>query len=428
VSHAAGQCLGHNGDGVLTPDQCAECALSNNPATRRTRPAPSWAGEPVAGAAVAVRLGRDAAGRRTAMPVARTASAQKSPPCQYLGRLTDRCNQGNIHECRHPERAGKHCSPTLRVRDADTPSCFKCPLYEPNPFAAAAAPKPARPFVEPNQISVADTSDYDGPPVGVAIGSYGMPSVIELGIRAIRHHCGPLPILIVDDCSDGYGHTPDPASVSGQLHRIESSYAGVALFQHPERFGHASGDLSKVWMGVQWAKALRLKYVATLSQRLIFDIPRWLQTAARQLQRSGASTLGREKAREGRIVHRMRSEAMVLDVDQWYRPDVLALIRPRKLTFKLTKHRNADANRTPNWPRVPAERLYWTAIMDYLGGTLEPWGVFGSNRMQKFPGVIWHCTDNRPVYEALAERLGLTMGEYTSRPWWVIEGNHRYQG
>jgi len=57
--------------------------------------------------------------------------------------------------------------------------------------------KPVRAIVHESEAPI--------PKAGVVIGHYNRPDALELNIAAIRHHCGPtVPILVSDDCSDGY--------------------------------------------------------------------------------------------------------------------------------------------------------------------------------------------------------------------------------
>src|SRR4051812_20879972 len=52
----------------------------------------------------------------------------------------------------------------------------------------------------------------EDPPCGVVVGSYGFPRLIELQVCLIRATCGPVPILVADDCSPGCGARAVPES------------------------------------------------------------------------------------------------------------------------------------------------------------------------------------------------------------------------
>lgn len=262
----------------------------------------------------------------------------------------------------------------------------------------------------------ADYSDGTSvPSVGVSIGSYNMPSLIELQVKMIRQHCGDVPILIVDDCSDGYGHTPDINSVCGRLRNIAASYPNVVLFIHPTRLGHASGDLSKVWMGIQWAAARNIKILATLSQRFLIDKPNWLQDGAKELLWSKLATAC-QPCKEGNAEFPLRSEAMLLDVDRWNQPAILDHLIPRRMTP------------IPGEWGVAAEYVYMDDIKDRLDGKYAAWSLFGPDRGTQYPGVIWHCSHQEKHYHVIAQKFGITLDPgFTCNGWRALQGQS-YQG
>lgn len=219
----------------------------------------------------------------------------------------------------------------------------------------------------------------DDPPVGVAIGSYQFPGLVELQIKLIRHHCGDVPILVSDDVSayrDGLAKMCDQA--------------GVFLWPNPTRLGHTGGDLAAFWKGILWGKSHGLRVVAKLSQRFLVDTPRWLQDGAIDLLRSGLPLSSRRCT--GGHNFPLRTEACLLDVDAWHRPDVLQVLAPRERP----KPENAE------WD---FDRL----LKAKLGGLFWPWKLFSEDRFAKQAGFLWHNANTKAEYQSLARRFGVQL-------------------
>lgn len=212
------------------------------------------------------------------------------------------------------------------------------------------------------------TITIKNPEYGVAIGSYKWPELIDLQCRLIRDTCGAVPILV---CSD------NPADAAAMA-AITKKHPDVTLSVNPVRIGHTGGDVAVFWKAVKWGAARGLKVVAKLSQRFLVTVPNWLQGGAQDLIKSGLPIATRKCT--GRSKFDLRTEAALLDVKQWGRPEVLRLIRPREY-----------------WKDKPAglsaESVIFRALQDALGGYFWPWHLFGEERFQKYPGVIWHCSD-----------------------------------
>jgi len=325
-------------------------------------------------------------------PVFGPLPAQVKPACIHLGPLVSACELGDamrdVHHCLCDDASSSRCwRSALRSTDADIASCQRCPHYD------------------------------DGVPVpaaGVVIGSYGLPNLIALQVAMIRDHCGSVPILIVDDCSDGYGHTPSPSSVCGKLRAIAVKNENVFLFQHPTRFGHASGDLSKLWTGLQWAKVHGLKVLAALSQRFLIDRKKWLQDGAKALVASGLPVSSQPC--NGRETFPMRTEAMLLDVEKWHTPAILDHLMPRQV-----------AALAGQWG-VAAEIVVWDDVRDRLGGKMHSWGILNQDRYNKHPGIVWHCCNSVSDYAALAKRYSLELDAGFTTAGWRQHQGKAYKG
>jgi len=248
------------------------------------------------------------------------------------------------------------------------------------------------------------------PNVGVVIGTYGLPNLAALQICLIRKHCGDVPILITDDCSDGTGITPIEDSNFGKLCKLARDNKDVIVWSNPTRFGHAGGDLTTYFVGLQWAAVKNIDVLCKLSQRCLIDIPNWLQDGAMSLWKTGMSTSS-QKCREGNSFFDIRSEAMLMNVDKWNIPTILDHLRARRLSPE-------DGR-----PGVAAEAVLWDTIRDRLDGKLHPWSIMGEDRMTKYPGLIWHCSHTKEEYKALFEREGLEMDkDFTCKGWIHLPG------
>ena len=129
---------------------------------------------------------------------------------------------------------------------------------------------------------------------GVILGSYNYPRLIETQIKLIRECNGAdTPILVSDDCSPGCMDLPDYDSQFTTLLKIVEDN-NVALWCSPDRLGHVGGDLACYYLGIQWGKMHGLDVVCKLSQRLLIDIPCWLDESSEKLL-AGASLASRAR-------------------------------------------------------------------------------------------------------------------------------------
>lgn len=222
---------------------------------------------------------------------------------------------------------------------------------------------------------------------GVAIGSYKFPGCVDLNIRAIRQTCGPVPILISDDCSPGF---PD-ADRYARLQAVCAAHADVTLAPNAARIGHTGGDVATFHKAVTWAAARGLRVVAKISQRWIAVADGWLQHGAAELLASGLPLASQRCS--GVETFDLRTEACLLDVPAWNAAAVLTRIRPRRYW--------TDSPRG-----LTAETVIYRVLQDLLGGVFWPWSLLGEERHEARPGFLWHTVDRLAAYQRLAEQLG----------------------
>ncbi len=164
---------------------------------------------------------------------------------------------------------------------------------------------------------------------GIVIGTYdslgpngvrhGVPSV-ELNLTVIRRRCGSVPVLVVDDAS--------PPSSQWALRAVCARY-GATFFSNPVRLGHTSGDIAAFGHGLRWAAELKLDVLTKLSQRMIFDVPDWVTEDAELLRSSGYGTMTAALSNFG-DPSRVRTEAVMMVVSRWSRPEILSRYQPRQ--------------------------------------------------------------------------------------------------
>lgn len=300
--------------------------------------------------------------------------------CLNLGKVLDRGS------CNCPAKWVRQCEKHGTCRTGPSadgvPSCLGCNDYDPD-------------GAEP-------------PPAGVVIGSYNLPKLVALQIKLIRDMNGPnTPILIADDCSPGTARTPQPWTIFGELSALARENPGVTLWSNPERYGHAGGDLASYYVGLQWAAVHQLKYLVKLSQRLLIDIPLWLYDVAEGMNNSGQPT-GCNPCREGHSVFPLRTEAIIFDVAKWHRPDVLDHLRPRPVTG------------------IAAEIILWDDMTDRVGAGMWRWPIMNTDRAERCPGVIWHCSHQYQDYKAIAERYGMKLDEHFTTAGWQSQSNYKW--
>ena len=222
---------------------------------------------------------------------------------------------------------------------------------------------------------------------GIVIGHYNQPDFLELNIAAIRHHCGDVPILISDDCSDGFGQTPRPDTIFGRILALAERDQNISVWPNVAPIGHAGGDMSAFWKGLVWARNLGLDILFKLSQRLIFDHPDWVNQSVRELVQSGARTFGKGCTQDP---WRLRTESVGILVQAWSKPSILTHLTPRPI-------------------QVPPEIVLYDDVRDRLGNSLANWSLMADSRYVRKEDVLFRATHSASDYQNLADRLGIAI-------------------
>jgi hypothetical protein len=337
------------------------------------------------------RSGAVGAGRGAKAPSPRPLPAL--PTCVHGGTDADiiercpSCGGGS----KHVRECEVHGTCTWEPVNPAVMSCRKCRSenlgFEPDGVPVGAIPPDPRPAT-----------------VGVVVGSYKWPELIDLQVRVIRATCGPVPILVSGDRPEDY-----PA-----LARVCAAHPDVTLSPNLERIGHTGGDVACFHKGVVWGAARGLAVVAKLSQRFVVTRPGWLQDGAADLLASGLPLASRRC--RGVQAFDLRTEACLLDVGAWGRPEVLARVAPRRYW--------AD---TPKG--LAAETVIHRVLLDLLGGVYWPWRLFGEERYARdSPDVLWHNHTPAAEYRTLAEKHGVTLpADFTCAGWEREEARGEYR-
>jgi hypothetical protein len=290
--------------------------------------------------------------------------------------------------------------------------CQTCPDYERKPLAMDAKPaakptdgaarlgvkrrvrpaSPARRPTPPAAPAPMPAGSPTDPPVGVVLGFSRWPELIDLQLALIRETCGGVPVLVSADPDPQRPEDVPALAAVCRRHRAE-------LIVTPERIGHTGGDMAAYGRGVTWGAGRGLAVVAKLSQRFLVTRPRWLQDGAAELLLSGlpAATRFAEPAPPpNKWGNALRTEAMLIDVNQWNRQAVLARLSPRK-----------------RWADRPggyqAEDQIHDLIREELGGAYWPWWLVSAQRYAKADGVVWRMANVRADYDAVAARFGVRL-------------------
>lgn len=231
--------------------------------------------------------------------------------------------------------------------------------------------------------------------VGVVIGSFNMPQFVELQLAAIQFHCGSIPILIADNCSDGFDQPYDHPKEAKywQLYRHVMNYSNAVIWPNPSYVGWG-GDIAAYWKGIVWGKSIGLDVVFKLSQRCIVDYPDWAQISAERLCSSGQATLGR-----GCDWHKwgFRTESAGLNVNCWYDPDILRILRPRDLN---------------GWP---TEQLMYDDIIKPKFGGMCTWELMSPARPVRSEHILYREANRGDHYIEVARKVGVQPQDYDCR-------------
>ena len=221
---------------------------------------------------------------------------------------------------------------------------------------------------------------------GVVLGCFNYPRLIELQINLIRFHNGPVPIFISDDCSSKSGKY----QYYEKLMELATKYTDVTVWSNPQRLGHAGGDLVAFHLGIQWAYFRRLTHLVKLSQRMCVDIHDWIKPCVAGLMQSGLK-VSSYPCVEGKTVFPIRTEFVLMDTKAWYHPNILNEFRMQ------STQGNA------------AETIIARVIDRYFDGKMAKLPYLKEDRMQPYPGIVWHCSHAVENYQALAKRFSLEL-------------------
>jgi hypothetical protein len=230
----------------------------------------------------------------------------------------------------------------------------------------------------------------------IAIGSYGMPSMIQLQARVIRHHCGEVPILVSDDQTQEC-HA-DPAAgrqLKARLLAVCRSEGLIYRNTADRRIGHSGGDLGPFYHGLRFAAEHGHEYLCKLSQRFLIDIPNWFQTVTEQM-RSRERNLCSRQCRYGSDWHfHLRTECVFLYVPTWATSARLEQLRPRPIG-------------------MAAETLLY-ALHQQTGEPIMGCPLFGDDRSYPDPGIVWKDHGDQEAttaaYRRLADQHGVQLGD-----------------
>ena len=226
------------------------------------------------------------------------------------------------------------------------------------------------------------------PSVGISIGSYGMPGIIELQAATIRANCGDIPVIVSDDHTEEAGD--DGLEKKTRILDICEKYGLIYRDTAPNRIGHAGGDLGSFQHGLQYAARYGIEYWLKLSQRLIVDRPLFVQKCAAILKESQHHTMSQIHQNHGQFYFAMRTEFVLMEVARWFKPDIMQKLTPRPL------------NRA-------AEDIVYDCV-NTIGGSFYSTPLFTPERSKKHEGVLWYEADGPEGYERLAEKYGVELG------------------
>lgn len=284
------------------------------------------------------------------------------PACPHEGSVREYCKTCNgparhVRTCYHELNDAETC--TRGVINQAVWSCADCPHHPANGY----------------------TTKKDDPAVGVVVGSYRWPELIDLQLHLIRVTCGPVPVLV----------SSDRAADASALEEVCKRH-GADLTVSPEKLGHTAGDMAAYARGVHWASQLGLAVVAKLSQRMLVTRPRWLQDGAADLLASGLTIA----SRRCKGPDPFRTEAALLRVDAWAGSEAIA---------------EAAAFRHGGRPKAEGAERQFLDMLGRRGLVYLPWELLAENRREKRAGVIWHHANDVAEYRRLASRFGVTLPE-----------------
>lgn len=205
---------------------------------------------------------------------------------------------------------------------------------------------------------------------GVAIGTfdscvggrrYGTEAV-RLNLAVLRATCGPdLRILVCDDASP-------PASQ--QRYRALCDQYGAQFTTNPRRMGHTSGDMIVFHKALHWGQQWGLTTVTKLSQRMVIDVPNWVQEDAARLLSSPYATQAQMLTNFGR--EQIRTECVMIVIGRWFTSGVLKYYRPRRIPYWNESHTFRAISRLVDPEKPYPHYLPWERLSYVRGGDVPP--------------------------------------------------------
>lgn len=227
------------------------------------------------------------------------------------------------------------------------------------------------------------------PSVGISIGSYGMPGLIELQAKVIRANCGNIPVIVSDDQTDEAGET-GPAKKS-RLIDVCEKYGLIFRDAAANRVGHAGGDLGAFWHGLNYAAEHGIEYWLKLSQRFVIDRPLFAQKCAAMMNARDSHTMSQTHKNRGKFFFAMRTEFVMMEVRRWNRPELIDSLRPRPIG------------------RAAEDVVH--GCVKRLGGAIIACPLFTPERSKPHKDLLWYEADGPAGYDLMAAKYGVELGD-----------------
>jgi len=272
------------------------------------------------------------------------------------------------------------------MNDASLPSCRhrgaefapgRCVCLSPRLVAARGVTRDVCrevcPWVdhEPGTHRADGSATAVGEGYGVAIGTfdsrhlgekrYGTEAV-KLNLAVLRANCGrDVKILVCDDAS--------PPESQRRYRRLCREY-DAEYTTNSKRMGHTSGDMIVFHKAIRWAQRLRLRTVTKLSQRMMIDVPNWIQTDSEHLLSSPYATQAQMLTNFG--CEQIRTECVMMVVERWFSSGVLWHYRPRRIPYWNEGHTFDAIARLVDPDKPYPHFLPWQRLSYARGGDSPP--------------------------------------------------------
>lgn len=224
--------------------------------------------------------------------------------------------------------------------------------------------------------------------IGIVIGHFGMPGVVELQQKLNENLLGNVPILVSDDMTwQAFDKIDSPElgqkKYSRLLSVLKSGKLNFRIANEEIRCLHSAGDLRAFANGLQWAVDHNIEYLCKLSMRAFITKPNWLQETVQWMkQRNHHTAMHICQYGKNKTYFQCRSEIVVMHVPTWSKGIQLF----------------------PNEPYPDAaENLISKIVSKKLDGRVLGPTFFGPDRYQKYPYLFWHDNYKGKEHEGEAE-------------------------